>query len=265
MEPTRPAPEATPSVAASVATEPGASVAAEPGALPAPPGAVKDAPRSRDRVIGLLIVAVAFAICLALSIWAKEKSRPETSEPPGPPTVEGIVGFPSSVDAIATLPAARKLSKRPNLRGIVLEGVQSDGQLDLSEGPARVRYSFQSPAGHGAQPPRDPGTLPKRLTCGKQNVLLRKEGLVAEPDGADYPCPPGGVEALPEPQCSAKDIWRLAKKRKMPRDRLAHIEYYRSKAGPAWRFEIAGTPHHFTVYGDCKRELSASEAHGTVP
>jgi hypothetical protein len=213
----------------------------------------------------LVIVAIAFALCLALSIWAKEKSRPETSEPPGPPTVVGIVGFPNQVDAVATLSAARKLSKRPNLRGIVLDGVQSDGLLDLAEGPGRVRYSFQSPAGHGAQPPREPGTLAKRLTCGKQNVLLRKEGLVAEPDGADFPCPPGGVEPLPEPQCTARDIWRLAKKRKMPKDRLAHIEYYRSKAGPAWRFEITGTPHHFSVYGDCKRELTTSEAHGTVP
>jgi hypothetical protein len=229
------------------------------------PEPLTDRKRRLDRIYGMTIVAVSFAICLALSIWAKEKSRPETSEPPGPPTVQGIVGFPSEVDAVATLAAARKLSKRPNLRGIVLDGVQSDGRIDLGEGPGRVRYSFQSPAGHGAQPHREPGTLPKRLTCGKQNVLLRKEGLVAEPDGADFPCPPGGVEPLPEPQCSAREIWKLAKKRKIPRDRLAHIEYYRSKAGPAWRFEITGTPHHFVVYGDCKRELTTSEAHGTVP
>jgi hypothetical protein len=74
-----------------------------------------------------------------------------------------------------------------------------------------------------------------------------------------------GAEALPDPQCSAREIWRLAKKRRVPRDRLAHIEYFRSKAGPAWRFEISGTQHSFTVYGDCKRELVGPEAHGTVP
>jgi hypothetical protein len=213
----------------------------------------------------LIIVAVAFMACLALSLWAKEKSRPETSEPPGPPTVEGISGYPKAVDAVATLAAARKLTRRPALRGIVIDGVAGDGTIDVNDVGARIRYTFQSPPGQGAQPPREPGTLPKRITCGKQNVLLTKQGLVAEPDQADYPCPPGGVEPLPEPQCSARQLWKLARKRKLPRDLPAHIEYFRSKAGPAWRFEITGTPHHFSVYGDCKRELTTSEAHGTVP
>jgi hypothetical protein len=204
-------------------------------------------------------------VCLALSLWAKEKSRPETSQPPGPPTVAGIVGYPTAVDGVATLALARKLTKRPALRGIVFDGVQSDGTIDVSEGPGRVRYAFQSEAGQGAQPPREPGTLPKRITCGKQNVLLRKEGLVAEPDQADYPCSPGGIEPLPDPQCGAREIWKLARKRHVPPARAAHIEYYRAKAGPAWHFEITGTQHRFTVYGDCKRELSSVEAHGSVP
>jgi hypothetical protein len=214
----------------------------------------------------LVIVAASFLLCLALSLWAKERSRPETSEPPGPPTVDGIVGYPNSVDAVATLIAARKLTKRPALRGIVLDGVQSDGTIDVSEGPGRVRYTFQSSAGQGAQPPREPGTLAKRITCGKQNVVLRREGLVAEPDQADYPCQSGGIEPLPEPQCSVREIWRLARKRKVPRDRAAHIEYFRAKAGPAWRFEINGlAQHRFTLYGDCKRELLGAEAHGNIP
>lgn len=224
-----------------------------------------DGRRRSDRLYGLIIVAASFVVSLVISIWAKERSRPETSEPPGPPTIEGLKGFPSAVDAVESLAAARKLTRRPNLRGIIMDGVQSDGKLDLSEGPGRVRYVFQSPAGHGPQPPREVGTLPKRITCGKQNVLLRKEGLVAEPDLADYPCPPGGVEPLPEPQCTLEELWRLARKRRIPKDRLAHIEYYRAKAGPAWRFEINGTAHRFTVYGDCKRELSAVDASGSVP
>ncbi len=235
---------------------------AQPASPSSPP---LSAARRRDRLIGLFIVAAAFALCLILSIWAKEQSRPETSEPPGPPTVEGVIGFPSEVDPVATLAQARKLSRRSILRGIVMEGVQSDGTVDVAEGPGRVRYSFQSPAGHGPQPAREPGTLPKRLTCGKQNVLLRKEGLVAEPDLTDYPCSGLAIEPLPDPQCSARDIWRLARKRRVPKDRLAHIEYYRSKVGPAWRFEISGTTHAFSVYGDCKRELSAAEAYGSVP
>ncbi len=226
----------------------------------------RDVKRSRDRVLGLVIVAVAFLLCLALSIWAKEKSRPEISEPPGPPTVEGIVGYPNAVDAVASLTSARKVTRRPTLRGIVLDGVQSDGTIDVNEGASRVRYTFQSSAGQGAQPPRDPGTLPKRITCGKQNVVLTKQGLVAEPDQADYPCPAGGIEPLPDPQCSARELWKLARKRKVPRDRPAHIEYFRAKAGPAWRFEITSMPQHkFTLYGDCKRELTGAEAHGSVP
>jgi hypothetical protein len=216
-------------------------------------------------VLGLVIVAVSFAICLALSFWAKEKSEPETSQPPGPPTVQGIVGYPKAVDALDSLKTARTLTRRAALRGMVLDGVNADGLLDLSEATTRARYVFQSEPGEGPQPPREPGTLPKRVTCGKQNVLLRSGGMVAEPDQADHPCPPGGVEALPEPQCSARNLWRHARRRQIPSEKAARIEYFRSKAGPAWRFEIPGTVHRFTMYGDCKRELNGPESQGSVP
>jgi hypothetical protein len=221
--------------------------------------------RRRDRLVGLVIVAVAFALCLALSFWAKEKSEPETSEPPGPPTVQGVVGYPNAVDAIESLKAARTLTRRAALRGIVLDGINGDGMLDVSDPTARVRYVFQSEPGEGPQPPREPGTLPKRITCGKQNVVIRNGGMVAEPDQADHPCPPGGVEPLPEPECSPRWLWRLARRRQVPTDKLARIEYYRAKVGPAWRFELPGTPHRFTIYGDCKRELNGFEAQGAVP
>lgn len=200
-----------------------------------------------------MIVAAAFLFCLAVSLWAKEKSEPETSEPPGPPTVQGVVGYPKAVDAVESLKAARALTRRAGLRGIVLDGVGPDGLLDLTQPATRARYAFQSEAGEGPQPPREPGTLPKRVTCGKQNIVLRSGGMVAEPDQADYPCAPGGPEVLPEPQCSARLLWKLARRHHIPTDGPAHMEYYRSKAGPAWRFEIPGTPHRFSVYGDCKR------------
>ncbi|HYP86778.1 MAG TPA: hypothetical protein VEQ59_01460 [Polyangiaceae bacterium] len=229
-------------------------------------GSGVDPKRRQDRLIGLVIVAASFMVCLALSFWAKEKSRPEVSEPPGPPTIEGVVGYPREVDALASLTAARKLTRRPALRGIVLDGVQNDnGIINVTEGPGRARFTFQSEAGQGAQPPREPGTLPKRVTCGRQDVVLQRGGLVAEPDQADYPCPPGPVEALPDPECTTRTLWRLARRRHVPTESLAHIEYYRSKAGPAWRFEVLGTPHHFTMYGDCKRELSAADAVGAAP
>src|SRR5687767_12960846 len=91
--------------------------------------------RRSDRVFGLAIIAVAFIACLALSVWAKYASRPETSPPPGPPTTQGIVGWAKAVDAVKTLPRARELTRRTVLRGIVIEGVRSDGTIDLTEGP----------------------------------------------------------------------------------------------------------------------------------
>jgi hypothetical protein len=41
---------------------------------------------------------------------------------------------------------------------------------------------------------------------------------------------------------------------------MARIEYYRSRVGPAWKFELPGTPHKYSLYGDCGRELSEAEA-----
>jgi hypothetical protein len=244
-----------------------ASVAPSPGSPSVRPSVAPEteAARRRDRLLGLVIVAVAFAFCLALSFWAKEKSEPETSEPPGPPTVQGVVGYPQAVDAVESLKAARAMTRRAALRGIVLDGVKPDGLMDVSEGATRARFVFQSQPGEGPQPPREPGTLPKRITCGKQNVLIRSGGMVAEPDEADHPCPPGGVEALPEPQCTPHALWRHARRRQIAGDTPARIEYFRAKAGPAWEFEIPGTRHRFTLYGDCKRELNGSEAQSDAP
>jgi hypothetical protein len=225
----------------------------------------RPAERRRDRVIGLLIVAVAFAAALGLSYWAKIASRPETSAPPGPPTTDGVIGYPSAVDPVKTLPLARAATKRVLLRGFVAEGVRSDGTVDLGEGPGRVRYAFQSPQGHGPQPPREPGTLPRRHYCGKQNVHLRREGLVADPDVPEYPCPAPNTDHLPDPRCGLREVWAHALARGAMKDRLARIEYYRSRGGPAWRFELPGTPYRFSLYGDCAQELQASDAYGSVP
>jgi hypothetical protein len=135
----------------------------------------------------------------------------------------------------------------------------------LSEGPGRVRYSFQSPPGEGPQPQREPGTLARRPYCGKQNIHLRREGLVADPDQAEYPCPPQHTDALPEPRCGTREVWRRAIEKGAQRDRLARIEYYRARSGPAWRFELPGTPHRFSLYGDCGQELDPADALGSVP
>jgi len=221
--------------------------------------------RRRDKILGLAIVAVTFLLGLGVSVWAKHASRPETSEPPGPPTTAGIVGFPYRVDVVATLNAARQVTKRTLLRGIVLDGVRSDGTIDLTEGPGRARYVFQSPPGRGPQPADAGPPAFRHVYCGRQEVQLRHEGLVAAADQAALACPPDSLEPLPDPQCSLAKIWQHALKKGIRGDRLAHIEYYRANEGPAWRFDLREGGKRFVLYGDCRRELRGTSASGHVP
>ena len=274
--------DAAPAAPTAVATNPPSSAASAPGEAAnsaategvqapaqdvAPAGRpsveppADDPARRRDKTVGTVIVVLAFIFSLGLSLWAKHVSRPEVSEPPPPATTAGVVGFPSALDAIATLRTARSVTKRPLLRQIIMEGVAVNGTIDVNgSGGGRVRYVFQSPPGHGPQPPREPGTLPRQHYCGKQTVQVKKTGLAADADRADSACPAKQTEPLPDPQCSLKDIWQAAIKRGAPSDRLAKIEYYRSQAGPAWRFELTGAKHKFSIHGDCQRELTPSEA-----
>ncbi|MGC4091356.1 MAG: hypothetical protein QM756_26455 [Polyangiaceae bacterium] len=221
--------------------------------------------RQRDRLHGLAVVGIAFIFSLGISFWAKRVSEPEQSSPPAPPTTSGIVGWPSSVDPIKTLDTARSLTRRVLLRGMVLEGVRSDGSLPISQPGVRVRYAFQSPAGHGPQPPRVPGVVPRRNLCGRQSVHVNDKGIYADPDQLDLPCAPVPVDGLPEPRCSLTDIWQTAIARGVAPTAVARIEYYRSQAGPAWRFELPDGSARFSVYGDCRRELTRAEASGSVP
>jgi hypothetical protein len=220
--------------------------------------------RRADRLRGLVIVGLTFVLCLLISVWAKRRARPEPSVPPGPPTTAGIVGFPKQVDVVKTLAAARSLTPRNLLRSIAADAVSSDGNVDVTGG-GRVRYSFQSAAGQGPQPAREPGTLARRPYCGKQTVELGKAGLAVELDSADASCSPHPNDPLPEPHCSLSDIWAFALARGVAKDRLAHIEYYRASAGPAWRFEAGGGRNRFSLYGDCKRELDGREAANIAP
>jgi hypothetical protein len=220
--------------------------------------------RRRDRMMGLLIVGVAFLAALCVSWWARGVASPGDA-PPGPPTADGVVGFPHRVEAVATLEAARSLTKRTDLRGIAVLGVHSDGTIDLSSPGSRIRYVFSSGRGEGPQPPRPPGTLPKRAYCGRQNIHIHGLGMVADPDQASAPCAAERGDALPFPRCGPREVWKVAVQRGAPADHLASIEYFRAAGGPAWRFEIPGTPHKFVLYGDCVRELSGAEAVGSVP
>jgi len=216
--------------------------------------------RQLDRLRGLVIVGLTFVLCLLISVWAKRRSLPVLSVPPGPPSPVGVVGFPNAVDAVKTLARARQISQRNLLRSFSADGVKSDGTIDVSAPNGRIRYSFQSDAGEGPEPPRQPDTLARHPYCGRQTINVHKDGIVAEPDAADAICAPHPTDPLPEPHCSLADVWAHALTRGVPKERTAHIEYYRANAGPAWRFEAAHARGRFTLYGDCQRELDAKEA-----
>lgn len=216
--------------------------------------------RRMHRLRGLVIVGASFLLCLALSVWAKKKSTPVISAPPEKATPAGVVGFPSAVDAVKTLPRARQLTPRNLLRGIVAEGVKSDGTIDATTDRGHVRYSFQSAVGDGPEPAREPGTLARRPFCGRQSVLVRKDGAGAEADAPDAVCATHPSDPLPDPRCSLADVWSYALTRGVPREKLARIEYFRANGGPAWRFDAPHSRARFTLYGDCKRELDGHDA-----
>jgi hypothetical protein len=169
------------------------------------------------------------------------------------------------VDPVQALSVARAVTQRDLFLGMVAGNVHSDGTVDFATKNVSVRYSFQSEPGEGPQPPRKPGTLARRTYCGKQNVFIKKLGVVAEEDMATYPCATNPKEPLPPPQCTAKDVWQHALKKGAKTGVLARIEYYRAEAGPAWRFVQAGTRERFSLSGDCSRELKGKEATGSVP
>lgn len=220
-----------------------------------------DGVRRRDRVAGILILSVAFLAALSISWWAKVEATPEVSAPPEPPTTAGVVGFPDRVDMVANLGAARRLTARRLLRGIVADGVQSDGTVDVTK-RGRIRYSFQSAPGEGAQPPREPDALPRRLYCGKQSVEIGEVGIGAEPDQPAVSCASAPSEGLPAPRCTPRQVWEHAVQRGVPTEQTARIEYFRSRVGPAWRFVYAGQNpvHRFVLDGDCARVLRDEEA-----
>jgi hypothetical protein len=237
-----------------------------PRVMTLPPSAPElSAARRRDKLHGLAVVALAFLLSLGISLCAKRISEPEQVRPPGPPTSDGVIGYPAAVDATATLAAARGLTRRTQLRGFVAEGVRADGTLDVRDEKGSVRYAFQSAAGQGPQPPRVPGVVPRRNLCGRQNVWVRAKGIVVEQDQVGLPCPHDPIEPLPEPRCTLKEIFDHAIGKGAAPDRLARIEYYRATAGPAWRFQLSDGSLRFSLYGDCRRELNQRESFGLLP
>ncbi len=219
----------------------------------------------RDRKIGFSILFIAFCAALIVSWKAGEAVRPKVAEPPGPPTSEGLAGFPEHVDPLAALELAHTLTEREQLRRILLQGVGADGTVDMRAPGAIVRYEFDSAAGEGPEPPRPVGTVRQVHYCGRQTVLIRADGIAAEPDQPRAMCRPAWGEPLPDPRCGPRQLWELALKRGASPDARANIDYYRAQEGPAWRFTLPEGPLHFTMYGDCEHELQGAGARPLVP
>ncbi len=221
--------------------------------------------RRADMRRGLFVLALSFFGCMALSLWGMEVSTPKAAPSPAPPTKEGIVGYPSSLDPKALLERARSLSVRNHFRGFVAEGVDRQGRIDAEQG-GRLRFYFQSSAGLGPQPPRKGGTLPTRSYCGKQEVIVDGRGLYAKGDQAKTKCPAKEPRELKLPRsCSLPEVMKVAAARRVPVDATTKVEYYDAYRGPAYRVSVKGVERVVLLAEDCRSILLGKDVRGSVP
>jgi hypothetical protein len=237
-------------------SSPAVANGATPGATP---------PLQRDRVAGFSIIFVAFAAALVISWKASEAVKPNIAPPPGPPTSEGLAGYPGQVDPVLTLATARDLTQRQQLRRIVISGVAPDGTVDLARPNAAIRYEFDSAQGEGPEAPRAAGTVRAMHYCGRQTVNVKRDGIFADPDQPRAPCRANAGAPLPEPRCNLDRLWTMARERGAPEAGYATIEYFRAQEGPAWRFSLPEGKVTFTLFGDCERELRGKDARPVSP
>lgn len=225
----------------------------------------KLAARRRDRRKGLGIIIAAFLAAIAISWKAKSIANPGEAPAPEPPTSERVQGFPKAVDVLGNLDRAQELTERRQIRGLVADGVKSDGTVDVTQTNSKIKYVFGSRRGEGPQPARPPGTVLRSDYCGRQKVMVTKDGLFAKTDEPRHSCR-RHKKALPTPRCGPKDVWQYAMQKKGAKpEHTAKLEYFNAKAGPSWRFSIRGTSINFVLYGDCQRELKGKESFGSVP
>lgn len=228
-------------------------------------GPVLDDPRYlelKDRFAGLVVLLGAMVFCIGLSLWAKGVARPVAQVMANSDLTRGVVGWPHSVDAMATLDAAKRSSRARELRRIILEGVKSDGTLDPTTGPGSATYLFHNgvkkPKVNGAPVPEK--AITKGSLCPRQVVRVGRDGLDPQAELKEYRCPEVISEPLHAPKCTPRELWARAVKKGASVRHMAHMEYYRAKAGPAWRMEIPAERFRLIVSDDCQRELDAREA-----
>lgn len=213
----------------------------------------------KDRFAGLVVLLGSMVFCIGLSLWAKGVVRPEAQVAATPNTTRGIVGWPHSVDPIATLEAARRSSRPRDLRRITLDGVKSDGSIDLVTGPGSVSYLFHS-ALRKPKPKTPSEASSKNNYCPRQEIRISRDGLDPQAQLKEYHCPDLVSEPLPVPACGPRDVWVRALAKGASLRNMAHMEYYRSKSGPVWKMEIPSGRFKMFLTGDCQHELTARES-----
>lgn len=214
--------------------------------------------RRCDRNWGFGVLLVAFLGALLIS-WRSVRAVRQPSVP-APPSSEGIVGFPATVDPLASLVRARKLTRRRQLRSWMAIGVRSDGTLDLTRRTSGARFEFDSMPGSGPAPDPAPDSPAAGPYCGRQTIQLTKKGLYADPDRPRAVCLAHRAPSLPAPRCTLKTIWGQGLKHGARATDRAVIEYYRAKSSPAWKFTIPGTSVRFVLAPDCRSELTGTAA-----
>lgn len=220
--------------------------------------------RRHDIFFGLGVLVFAFVACLGLSLWAMNEATPQEVPKPVPPTADGLPGFPTQVKPLELVRRAREFTARSVFVGMTIRGLKKDGTVDLTDESHTVRYSFQDPRGIGFQPMRKGGTLPTRTYCGKQSVRLTSEGIGATADTPAVPCAGSGPEALPPPVCKMSDLAKVAEKRKIVLAGGVQLDYFKSRAGPAYRIKHGSK--QVTILGsDCKTVLRGTDERGAVP
>jgi hypothetical protein len=219
----------------------------------------------RDRLRALFVLSLALVVSFGMILWSKEQIRPLNAYGATASRLRGVEGFPSRVDALKSLSAARRFSRNRELRGMVLDGVKFDGTLDLNPIKNSIKYVFQSSKVRSKERKQPDASTSPTWVCPRQVVKLRRDGLTAEADRLDAICPPELGAALPVPHCGPKEVWAKAIAKGATKEDLARLEYYRAKVGPAWKLQISKTHFSLSVSEDCKRELSFADAAGKVP
>lgn len=209
----------------------------------------------RELLLGLGSLFAAFVVSVLLSRHSHRVSEPVFSKAPEPASTSGLVGFPAQVDVLGNLAAARLRTARIDLVGIEARAVTEAGTVDVSTGTGEIRYTFQSAAGQGPQPPRRAGTLPARHYCGSQQVTITSLGLAEQKDQANAACD-DALPALPAPQCGPRELWQVAKAKGVAPEHEASALYLSLNGVPVWRFEAKAAGVEFTLSAaDCKTEL----------